>query len=529
MKTKFFFFLLFAPYLSMSQELAYESEFEDNLYMIDAAVNALQWSLEPDEARLDVDDAHLEVDLLKAQFLPRFSYSVSFLYAQNPQAFPQGELVQRRARISMNLLLFDPAIRTRIQAGKFNINAQQDILKQNEQNAAQLGAESFLDVLIERENLMVLHDNIHTLSCLMDTEKPESLGIVRPEDFSRVEASINTAKGDFLAVQTDQIQREVAFLFSTNIDLTQTGSYFLKTPEKLDIPKKAEDSFFMALADNYELSALQHEGREKRNLTLAERREAYPTLSLDAGYADESRPNSDFKKPYQHGEFLMLRLDGQIPDRTNRIRIQNRQNSEERTVIAIENMTRRIRARIQGLYTSLINRKGAKESTYTNLPGIGSLPISAENDRGSLGVACDSLISTKEAEISALLSYAKGKGDIDTYLLLRARLVSIMRELYTEFSEYVRDTIKVAAITGNLDDLLNRAHEKQLKDEKLEAIHQGHRPSSNIRAPKKEQILYRLVNRCVDYRYFNSERAQVFMDYVESIDAEIRAIADRRR
>ncbi len=274
---------------------------QQQLTLKDALIFALQNSTNARKARLDIDGGRYKVEEVRAQALPQLTGTAGLTYnaiigqqvvdfGGQLQTLKFGQKWNSSAGIQLSQQLFNQQVFTGLQAARsseeyYNLTAQL-----TEEQLIELVANNYYQVLVNRQQLGVLDNNIKNIKVVEKIVSNQyENGLAKKIDVDRIKVNLtnlNTQREQAVNAITmleNQLKFSMGMQVSTPISLPSTELTEVSTLPQLAASIDLSNRTEIKLLDNQDkLLALQ------RKAYVAE---YYPTLALTGNYTYSSQAN----------------------------------------------------------------------------------------------------------------------------------------------------------------------------------------------------------------------------------------------
>jgi outer membrane protein len=274
---------------------------QQQLTLKDALIFALQNNTNTRKARLDIDGGRYKVEEVRAQALPQLTGTAGLTYnaiigqqvvdfGGQLQTLKFGQKWNSSAGIQLSQQLFNQQVFTGLQAARsseeyYNLTAQL-----TEEQIIELVANNYYQVLVNRQQLGVLDNNINNIKVVEKIVSNQyENGLAKKIDVDRIKVNLtnlNTQREQAVNAITmleNQLKFSMGMQVSTPISLPSTELTEVSTLPQLAASIDLSTRTEIKLLDNQDkLLALQ------RKAYVAE---YYPTLALTGNYTYSSQAN----------------------------------------------------------------------------------------------------------------------------------------------------------------------------------------------------------------------------------------------
>lgn len=274
---------------------------QQQLTLKDALIFALQNNTNTRKARLDIDGGRYKVEEVRAQALPQLTGTAGLTYnaiigqqvvdfGGQLQTLKFGQKWNSSAGIQLSQQLFNQQVFTGLQAARsseeyYNLTAQL-----TEEQIIELVANNYYQVLVNRQQLGVLDNNIKNIKVVEKIVSNQyENGLAKKIDVDRIKVNLtnlNTQREQAVNAITmleNQLKFSMGMQVSTPISLPSTELTEVSTLPQLAASIDLSTRTEIKLLDNQDkLLALQ------RKAYVAE---YYPTLALTGNYTYSSQAN----------------------------------------------------------------------------------------------------------------------------------------------------------------------------------------------------------------------------------------------
>lgn len=274
---------------------------QQQLTLKDALIFALQNNTNTRKARLDIDGGRYKVEEVRAQALPQLTGTAGLTYnaiigqqvvdfGGQLQTLKFGQKWNSSAGVQLSQQLFNQQVFTGLQAARsseeyYNLTAQL-----TEEQIIELVANNYYQVLVNRQQLGVLDNNIKNIKVVEKIVSNQyENGLAKKIDVDRIKVNLtnlNTQREQAVNAITmleNQLKFSMGMQISTPIILPSTELTEVSTLPQLAASIDLSNRTEIKLLDNQDkLLALQ------RKAYVAE---YYPTLALTGNYTYSSQAN----------------------------------------------------------------------------------------------------------------------------------------------------------------------------------------------------------------------------------------------
>lgn len=268
----------------------------------DALTFALQNNTKVRKARLDIDGGKYKVDEVRAQALPQITGNVGLTY--NPiigqlvaniggqtQSFKMGQNWNSTAGVQLSQQLFNQQVFTGLQAAKsseeyYNLTAQF-----TEEQIIELVANNYYQVLVNREQLNVVDNNIKNVKVIEKIIANQyQNGLAKKIDVDRIKVNLTNLETQREQTLNAITQLENQLKFSMGMPVT--SPIVLPATELTEVKKLPIFTDAIALTNRTEIKLLDNQDKLLWLQRKAYVAEYYPSLSLTGNYTYSSQSES---------------------------------------------------------------------------------------------------------------------------------------------------------------------------------------------------------------------------------------------
>ncbi len=274
---------------------------QQQLTLKDALLFALQNSSNARKARLDIEGGRYKVEEVRAQALPQLTGTAGLTYnaiigqqvvdfGGQLQTLKFGQKWNSSAGVQLSQQLFNQQVFTGLQAARsseeyYNLTAQL-----TEEQLIELVANNYYQVLVNRQQLGVLDNNIKNVKVVEKIVANQyQNGLAKKIDVDRIAVNLTNLNTQREQVLNAITQLENQLKFSMGMEVT--------TPISLPATELTEISTLPAMAESIDLSnrtEMKLLDNQDKLLSLQKKAyiaEYYPTLALTGNYTYSSQSN----------------------------------------------------------------------------------------------------------------------------------------------------------------------------------------------------------------------------------------------
>ena len=273
------------------------------LTLQDALQYALQNSSNARKAALDVQNGNYQIDETRARALPQLSVNSTLTDQYKKQSFvfdksfldpnqhgiilvPSGSTWNSVSSVNLEQKLFDQSVFTGLKAARSTQEYYRLAAQLTDEQIIEQVATAYYQVLVQRQNLVVIDSNIINTTRVYDIIKGQyENGLAKKIDVDRIQVTISNLKAQRQQIINAVSQQENALKFymgmdiATPIEIPQSQLDNIK-PE--DISER-DDSLDITQRTEYRVLKKQDELYQYNR--DAYKAEYYPTLSLSAAHS----------------------------------------------------------------------------------------------------------------------------------------------------------------------------------------------------------------------------------------------------
>jgi len=291
------------PLLLLGLSLSGAVYAQQTLQLKDALNYALQNNVKLRKAKLDIDKGRYKVEEVRAQALPQLTGNAGLNY--NPiigqivfgdQAIPLGKTWNSSAGVQLSQQIFNQQVFTGLQAARSSEEFYNLTSELTEEQIIELVANNYYQVLVSRQQLTVIDNNIKNVTANENTIAANyKNGLAKKIDVDRIRVRLTNL----------QTQREQTFNSITQLENQLKFAMGMQINNSITLPKTElnEAIELPELADTVNLdnrTEIKLLNTQDKLLSLQRKAyvsEYYPTLALSGNYTYSSQSGSfDFLK-----------------------------------------------------------------------------------------------------------------------------------------------------------------------------------------------------------------------------------------
>lgn len=418
---------------------------------------ALTYALENSEvleqARLDIENAGYVVQENKAGVYPQISVNSSVTgnpivpsfvlpaeaFGGEPgefMAIKAGQTWNAMSQVQLSQQLYNQQVFTGLKAAKKSVEFYELVRKVSEENVIQQVAANFYQVLISRDRIAVVDNNIEQMTQLENMVRGRyENGLAKKIDLNRIKVNKSNLQTERLGLEDAVAQQENLLKYYIGMPITEEITLVSPPVESFSIARPFFEEEPVLTKDLNAFKVLEVQDELLDLQKKAQKAEAYPSLSLDANYLyntqsdkfniysgnalnyDASAIGLTLTIPIFDGNARRSKMR-QTEIETQKVRQEMKRTNNE-LLMNLKNAERKMTISLERIHSQEENKELAQEvfaSTQNNYRnGLASLTdlLDAESE----------LVAAQNSYHEALLNYkvaeielAKAKGKINTLL-----------------------------------------------------------------------------------------------------------------
>lgn len=267
----------------------------------DALTFALQHNTKVRKARLDIDGGRYKVEEVRSQALPTLTGTSGLTYnaiigqqvvdfGGTTQTLKFGQKWNSTAGVQLSQQLFNQQVFTGLQAARsseeyYNLTAQY-----TEEQVIELVANNYYQVLVNRQQLNVLDNNIKNVKVIEKIISNQfNNGLAKKIDVDRIKVNITNLETQREQTVNAIIQLENQLKFAMGMQVT--NPIILPDTELTEVKQLPVFADSISLANRTEIKLLNNQDKLLGLQRKAYVAEYYPTLALSGNYTYSSQNN----------------------------------------------------------------------------------------------------------------------------------------------------------------------------------------------------------------------------------------------
>ncbi|MNK15177.1 Outer membrane protein TolC precursor [compost metagenome] len=287
------------PVLLLGLLLSNTVSAQQSLTLKEALNYAVQNSVKVRKAKLDIDGGKYKTEEVRAQALPQITGTAGLTY--NPiigqlvaniggttQSFKMGQNWNSSAGVQLSQQLFNQQVFTGLQAARSSEEYYSLTSQLTEEQIIELVANNYYQVLVNREQLSVLDNNIKNVSA---TEKISAdqykNGLAKKIDLDRIRVKLTNLLTQREQTANSILQFENQLKFAMGMPVTTQIT--LPKTELTEVTKLPQFTDSLALDNRTEIKILNSQDKLLSLQRKAYVAEYYPSLALTGNYTYSSQ------------------------------------------------------------------------------------------------------------------------------------------------------------------------------------------------------------------------------------------------
>ncbi len=265
----------------------------------DALTFALQHNSKVRKARLDIDGGKYKVEEVRSQALPTITGNSALNYnaiigqqvvdfGGQTQTLKFGQKWNSSAGIQLSQQLFNQQVFTGLQAAKSSAEYYNLTAQYTEEQVIELVANNYYQVLVNRQQLNVLDNNIKNVKVIEKIISNQfSNGLAKKIDVDRIKVNLTNLNTQREQTVNAIIQLENQLKFAMGMQVT--NPIILPDTELTQVKELPLFTDSIALANRTEIKLLNNQDKLLKLQRKAYVSEYYPTLALSGNYTYSSQ------------------------------------------------------------------------------------------------------------------------------------------------------------------------------------------------------------------------------------------------
>lgn len=265
----------------------------------DALTFALQHNSKVRKARLDIDGGKYKVEEVRSQALPTITGNSALNYnaiigqqvvdfGGQTQTLKFGRKWNSSAGIQLSQQLFNQQVFTGLQAAKSSAEYYNLTAQYTEEQVIELVANNYYQVLVTRQQLNVLDNNIKNVKVIEKIISNQfSNGLAKKIDVDRIKVNLTNLNTQREQTINAIIQLENQLKFAMGMEVT--NPIILPDTELTEVKELPQFTDSIALANRTEIKLLNNQDKLLKLQRKAYVSEYYPTLALSGNYTYSSQ------------------------------------------------------------------------------------------------------------------------------------------------------------------------------------------------------------------------------------------------